>query len=54
MAHIYEPPPSLLDVAPELPAGLADAVGRALSKDPGDRQQSAGAFAAEATAAVSR
>jgi serine/threonine protein kinase len=54
MAHIYEPPPSLLDVDPELPAGLAEVVGRALAKHPGERHLTAGAFAAEAAAAIAR
>jgi serine/threonine protein kinase len=54
MAHIYEPPPSLLDVAPELPPELAEVLLRALSKQPGERHASAGAFAAAAAAAISR
>ena len=52
-AHIHEPPPALLDVRPELPASLGDAVERALAKLPADRQQSAGELAHEALAAVS-
>jgi DNA-binding NarL/FixJ family response regulator len=52
LAHIHEPPPSLLDVAPELPASLAEVLFRALAKEPGARQQSAGAFGDEALAAV--
>lgn len=51
-AHIHEPPPALLDVRPELPPSLADAVERALAKAPGDRQQTAGELAREARAAV--
>jgi DNA-binding NarL/FixJ family response regulator len=54
MAHIYEPPPSLLEVAPELPPQLAEVLVRALAKNPGERHASAGAFAADATAAISR
>jgi serine/threonine-protein kinase len=53
MAHIYEPPPSLLDVAPELSPELAAVLLRALAKDPGERHDSAGAFAAEAAASIS-
>ena len=33
-AHIHEPPPALLDVRPELPPSLGDAVERALAKAP--------------------
>jgi serine/threonine protein kinase len=53
MAHIYEPPPSLLDVDPELPPRLAAVLLRALAKDPGERHASAGEFAAEAVTAIS-
>ena len=52
-AHIHEPPPDLLGVRPELPASLGDAVERALSKLPDDRQQTAGELALEARAALS-
>ena len=52
-AHIHEPPPALLDVCPELPASLGDALERALAKLPADRQQSAGELAHEALVAVS-
>ena len=52
-AHIHEPPPDLLDVRPELPPSLGDAVERALAKLPADRQQTAGELAHEALAAVS-
>jgi CheY-like chemotaxis protein len=51
-AHIHEPPPDLLDVRPELPASLGDAVERALAKLPDDRQQTAGELAHEVLAAV--
>ena len=51
-AHIHEPPPALLDVRPDLPPSLGDAVERALAKAPGDRQQTAGELAREALAAV--
>jgi CheY-like chemotaxis protein len=51
-AHINEPPPALLDVRPELPGSLADAVERALAKAPGDRQQTAEELAREALAAI--
>jgi CheY-like chemotaxis protein len=51
-AHVHEPPPALLDVCPELPASLGDAVERALAKIPADRQQTAGEFAHEVLAAT--
>ena len=51
-AHIHEPPPALLDLRPELPPSLGDAVERALAKAPGDRQQTAGELAHEALAAL--
>jgi DNA-binding NarL/FixJ family response regulator len=51
-AHIHEPPPALLDVRPELPGSLADAVERALAKAPDDRQQTATELASEALAAI--
>jgi DNA-binding NarL/FixJ family response regulator len=53
-AHVHEPPPALSEVAPELPRQLGDVLARALAKDPDDRQQSAGAFAHDACAAISR
>jgi DNA-binding NarL/FixJ family response regulator len=51
-AHVHEPPPSLGDVAPELPRALGVVLARALAKDPDERQQSASTFADEALAAV--
>lgn len=47
-AHVHEPPPALRDIRPELPAGLGEALARALAKDPRDRQPSAGQLAREA------
>jgi serine/threonine protein kinase len=52
LAHIHEPPPSLLHAAPELPPRLAEVLRRALAKDPGARPQTAGALADEALAAI--
>ncbi len=40
-AHRSEPPPFLTDVLPDIPADLAAAITRCLSKDPTDRFQSA-------------
>jgi DNA-binding NarL/FixJ family response regulator len=51
-AHIHEPPRALLEVRPELPPSLGDAVERALAKAPVDRQQTAGELAREVLAAV--
>ena len=51
-AHVNEPPPSLLEAAPGIPPALADVVERALSKQPDERQQTAGEFAREAQEAL--
>jgi DNA-binding NarL/FixJ family response regulator len=51
-AHIHEPPPSLLDVCPDLPPALAIVLDRALAKSPDDRQQSAPELARQAHAAI--
>jgi CheY-like chemotaxis protein len=51
-AHVHEPPPALLDVRPELPAELGDAVAHALAKDPAERPRTAGELSREAAAAV--
>ncbi|MEM9657369.1 MAG: protein kinase, partial [Planctomycetota bacterium] len=39
--HVYEAPPSLSDLAPDVPAELAKTVEKSLAKDPADRYQSA-------------
>ncbi|MEK7240927.1 MAG: protein kinase [Gemmatimonadota bacterium] len=44
MKHLSEPPRPLLDLRPDLPANLASAIERALSKAPGDRWGDAGGF----------
>ena len=51
-AHVNEPPPAPSSIDPRLPRGFDEVVGRALAKDPADRQQSAGALAREARAAL--
>jgi serine/threonine protein kinase/CheY-like chemotaxis protein len=51
-AHVHEPPRALLEVRPELPAGLGDAVARVLAKEPDARPQTAGEFAAQAHSAL--
>src|SRR5262249_3327697 len=39
--HVYEPPPALDELAPDVPAALAAIVARLLSKSPDDRPQTA-------------
>jgi DNA-binding NarL/FixJ family response regulator len=51
-AHVHEPSPDVLEAAPDLPPRLAGVLARALAKDPGERQPSAGAFAREAQAGL--
>ena len=41
-AHMNDPPPSVLDAAPDVPAPFDDIVRRAMAKDPNDRYPSAG------------
>lgn len=45
-AHLTEPPRPLVELRPEVPKALSDAISRALSKSPGDRFLTAGQFAA--------
>jgi streptogramin lyase len=51
-AHLSVTPPSIHERRPEVPIALDAVVQRALAKEPGDRQESAAAFAREAFAAV--
>ena len=51
-AHVNEPPPSLLELAPALPPALGELVERALSKNPDERPQTAGEFARAAQDAL--
>jgi DNA-binding NarL/FixJ family response regulator len=51
-AHIYEPPPHLLDARPDLPRALAPVLEHALAKRPEDRLASAGELARDAVAAI--
>jgi serine/threonine-protein kinase len=53
VAHLKDPPPSLRDARPELPAALDAAVQQALAKDREDRPPTAGAFAEAVLAALS-
>ena len=52
LKHVNEPPPSLLDSRPDVPARLASAVARALQKDPERRFASMDDFAAELRACL--
>jgi YVTN family beta-propeller protein len=51
-AHVHDPPPRLRDLRPDLPAGLDQAISRALAKAPGDRHTSCGALTTRARAAL--
>lgn len=42
MKQVQDPPPSILEARPELGAGLAQVISKALAKQPADRFQSAG------------
>jgi serine/threonine-protein kinase len=53
-AHIADPPPSVRARRPELPRALDDVLATGMSKDPGDRQSSAGALVAEMLEALGR
>jgi serine/threonine protein kinase len=46
LAHLHQPPTDPRTLVPSLPAGAAEAIMKALAKEPADRWGSAGAFAA--------
>jgi serine/threonine-protein kinase len=46
-AHIVEPPPSVSERRPELPKALDDVLAAGMSKDPDERQASAGSLVVE-------
>ncbi len=50
--HIYVSPPSLRDKFPDVAQGFSEAIDRAISKDRGDRQSTAGELAAQLRASV--
>jgi YVTN family beta-propeller protein len=50
-AHVHDPPPRIGGYRPDLPAGLDDAIGRALAKAPDDRHPSCAALVTAAQAA---
>jgi eukaryotic-like serine/threonine-protein kinase len=52
MQHVSEPPPSVLEVRPDVPVRVARAVDRALEKDPAARFPTMDAFAAELQACL--
>jgi tRNA A-37 threonylcarbamoyl transferase component Bud32 len=52
MRHINEPPPSVLERRPEVPLRVAEAVDRALAKEPGDRFPTMAAFGRELQACL--
>jgi eukaryotic-like serine/threonine-protein kinase len=52
MQHVSEPPPSVLEVRPDVPLRVARAVDRALEKDPAQRFATMDAFAAELQACL--
>jgi hypothetical protein len=51
-AHLHEPPPDARDLEPHVPEELAEAVRRALAKEPDERYPSAGDLGRAALAAV--
>jgi serine/threonine protein kinase len=51
-AHLSQPAPSLLDAKPDAPDVLDGVIGRALAKDPAERQGSASELAAAARQAI--
>jgi eukaryotic-like serine/threonine-protein kinase len=52
VAHVTRPAPRLTDLAPNVPAAVADLIDRCLQKDPADRYQTADALAAALEAAM--
>src|ERR1043166_6515142 len=54
MKQVQDPPPLLRDVRRDLPAGVSSAVAKALSKQPADRQQTAGELSKALTDAASQ
>ena len=47
-AHVSDPPPSMLELVPDIELGLDEVVQRAVAKDPAERFQAAGEMAAAA------
>jgi serine/threonine protein kinase len=53
-AHVHDPPPRLVRLNPDLPAGLQDVLDRGLAKKPVERKQSATQLAHDAVEALDR
>jgi serine/threonine protein kinase len=53
-AHIVEPPPSVTERRPELPAAMDAVIAAGMAKDPADRPASAGALVVEMLGALGR
>ncbi|HEX5858967.1 MAG TPA: serine/threonine protein kinase, partial [Microbacterium sp.] len=51
-AHVHQPPPSLTDVRPDLPAELGRVLACAMAKHPLERPPTTGQFARDALAAL--
>jgi serine/threonine-protein kinase len=51
-AHVYQPPPRLTDVRPDLPPAIDAVIVKAMAKNPDDRYQTAGALAKAAADAL--
>lgn len=51
-AHLNDPPPRATDLVPDLPAAIDHVIARAMAKNPDDRYQTAGDFAAAAARAI--
>ncbi len=52
VAHATQPPPSLRELEPKLPAALDDVVAKSMARNPADRYQTASEFAAALQTAV--
>ena len=50
--HVSVMPPPLHEIVPDVPRAFSEAIARATAKDRGDRQRTAGEFAAELRAAI--
>lgn len=51
-AHLSQPPPRVTELAPALPEAIDYVIARAMAKDPNQRYQTAGQFAADAAQAL--